>query len=252
MQRYLDNVEKPAVVSGRDIALLFQRGNKHRTTGSTKMNATSSRSHAIFTLYIQQESQEGVKKVCKMNLIDLAGSERAASTGATGQRLKEGAQINKSLSALGQVIHALGMVKKGSGEAAATGAGGDGGNDDGAVSKTKKGPPRASSHSHIPYRDSKLTRLLQDSLGGNSVTMMIANISPATINLSETLSSLRFASRAKEVKNQVSMNYVGSLNMSARWPCVCASSSCLHLEVCIPRLGCFYLNIVCAVALAHV
>lgn len=139
------------------------------------MNDTSSRSHSLFTIYIETaETVQGKQrfKVGKLNLVDLAGSERQSKTQATGIRLKEATKINLSLSALGNVISALVDGRQ----------------------------------SHIPYRDSKLTRLLQDSLGGNTKTVMIAAISPADYNLDETLSTLRYASRAKSIKNKPRVN----------------------------------------------
>lgn len=135
------------------------------------MNATSSRSHAIFTVVV--ESTDGGKiRVGKLNLVDLAGSERQTKTGATGDRLKEATKINLSLTALGNVISSL---------------------VDG-------------SSTHIPYRDSKLTRLLQNSLGGNAKTVMCANCGPADYNFDETLSTLRYANRAKNIKNTPKIN----------------------------------------------
>lgn len=140
------------------------------------MNATSSRSHSIFTLFIEMsekdENGEEKFKAGKLNLVDLAGSERQSKTEATGDRLKEAQKINLSLSALGNVISAL------------------------VDGKSK----------HIPYRDSKLTRLLQDSLGGNTKTVMIAALSPADYNYDETLSTLRYASRAKQIQNKPKIN----------------------------------------------
>merc|ERR1712060_478969 len=141
------------------------------------MNKDSSRSHSIFTIYIEtsevsKESGETLFKVGKMNLVDLAGSERQSKTHATGARLQEANKINLSLSALGNVISAL------------------------VDGKSK----------HIPYRSSKLTRLLQDSLGGNTKTVMIAALSPADYNFDETLSTLRYASRAKNIKNKPTVN----------------------------------------------
>lgn len=139
------------------------------------MNQDSSRSHSIFTIYI--ETSENINdeqriKAGKLNLVDLAGSERSSKTGATGQTLKEGIKINLSLTALGNVISSLVDGKS----------------------------------QHIPYRDSKLTRLLQDSLGGNTKTVMIAAISPADYNYDETISTLRYASRAKSIKNKPKVN----------------------------------------------
>eukprot|EP01090_Pellita_catalonica_P022021 TRINITY_DN840_c0_g4_i3.p1 TRINITY_DN840_c0_g4~~TRINITY_DN840_c0_g4_i3.p1 ORF type:complete len:1453 (-),score=310.19 TRINITY_DN840_c0_g4_i3:95-3829(-) len=160
----------------------MEEGSKARTVASTAMNASSSRSHAIFTsIFTQMKKTAGVvaEKVSKIHLVDLAGSERASGTGATGARLKEGANINKSLSTLGKVISALADVSTG---------------------KKKKGSQ------FIPYRDSVLTWLLKESLGGNAKTIMIAAISPADINYSETLSTLRYAERAKRIKNQAVVN----------------------------------------------
>ncbi|KAK5638482.1 hypothetical protein RI129_012777 [Pyrocoelia pectoralis] len=148
-------------------------GSKNRMIGATLMNQVSSRSHSIFTISIEQISNdnETIRKG-KLNLVDLAGSERQAKTGATGDRLKEATKINLSLSALGNVISAL------------------------VDGKAK----------HIPYRDSKLTRLLQDSLGGNTRTLMIACISPASRDYDETLSTLRYANRAKNIHNKPRIN----------------------------------------------
>lgn len=151
-------------------------GNKNRSVGETLMNKDSSRSHSIFMLFIEtaEKSPTGEDRYVagKLNLVDLAGSERISKTGAAGDRLKEAQKINLSLSALGNVISAL------------------------VDGKTQ----------HIPYRDSKLTRLLQDSLGGNTKTVMIANCSPADYNFDETLSTLRYASRAKFIKNKPIIN----------------------------------------------
>merc|ERR1719207_195484 len=146
------------------------------------MNEHSSRSHMVLTLRIVAcdiDDEAGVARtVSKLHLIDLAGSERQKATGATGERLKEGAQINLSLSALGNVINAL----------------------------TEPKTRSSGGKRHIPYRDSKLTRLLQDSLGGNSYTALICNVSPATSNADETLSTLRFADRAKSIENVAVVN----------------------------------------------
>merc|ERR1719359_354510 len=140
------------------------------------MNAESSRSHSIFMITVEQCSlntaQDSHIRVGKLNMVDLAGSERQSKTGATGDRLKEATKINLSLSALGNVISALVDGKS----------------------------------SHIPYRDSKLTRLLQDSLGGNTKTVMVANVGPADYNYDETLSTLRYAYRAKSIKNKPRIN----------------------------------------------
>eukprot|EP00117_Sycon_ciliatum_P035795 scpid45108/ scgid3028/ Kinesin-like protein KIF16B len=159
-------------------------GNAVRTTASTLMNDTSSRSHAIFTIKFTNacfSADRPQETTSRINLVDLAGSERAKATGATGTRLKEGSQINKSLVALGNVISAL--AHKSQTEAAG---------------KSKK--------TFTPYRDSMLTWLLKDSLGGNSRTIMVATVSPAECNYSETLSTLRYASRAKDIVNKAVVN----------------------------------------------
>lgn len=178
---YVQDLSRHLVMDYSDVEELMARGNAHRTTASTAMNDVSSRSHAIFTLnftqakFIRDLPSETVSKV---NLVDLAGSERADSTKATGQRLKEGGHINKSLVTLGTVISALAEL--------------------------------STSHSRkrvfIPYRDSVLTWLLRDSLGGNSKTIMIATISPAECNYGETLSTLRYANRAKNIINKPTIN----------------------------------------------
>jgi kinesin family protein 1 len=178
---YVEDLAKLAVRSFSEIENLMDEGNKARTVAATNMNETSSRSHAVFTLTLTQkrhdaETNMDTEKVAKISLVDLAGSERATSTGATGARLKEGAEINRSLSTLGRVIAALADLSSG-----------------------KKGLK-------VPYRDSVLTWLLKDSLGGNSMTAMIAAISPADINFEETLSTLRYADSAKRIKNHAVIN----------------------------------------------
>ncbi|CAN8106118.1 unnamed protein product [Discula destructiva] len=182
---YVEDLAKLVVGSFEEIEHLMDEGNKARTVAATNMNATSSRSHAVFTLMLTQkkfdtETKMEAEKVAKISLVDLAGSERANSTGATGARLKEGAEINRSLSTLGRVIAALADLSTG---------------------KKKKGAA-----SQVPYRDSVLTWLLKDSLGGNSMTAMIAAISPADINYDETLSTLRYADSAKRIKNHAVVN----------------------------------------------
>lgn len=183
---YVEDLSKLAVQSYANVETLMDEGNKARTVAATNMNETSSRSHSVFTLLLTQRRNDTTtglagEKVSRISLVDLAGSERANSTGATGVRLKEGAQINKSLTTLGKVISAL----------ATAGGGGGGG-------KKKK------ADDHIPYRDSVLTWLLKDSLGGNSKTAMIAAISPADYD--ETLSTLRYADQAKKIKNKAVVN----------------------------------------------
>lgn len=180
---YVEDLAKLAVRSFREIEHLMDEGNKARTVAATSMNETSSRSHAVFTLTVTQkrhdvETRMDTEKVAKISLVDLAGSERATSTGATGARLKEGAEINRSLSTLGRVIAALADLSMG----------------------------KKKNMSMVPYRDSVLTWLLKDSLGGNSMTAMIAAISPADINFEETLSTLRYADSAKRIKNHAVIN----------------------------------------------
>ncbi|KAM7193816.1 hypothetical protein V8F33_007605 [Rhypophila sp. PSN 637] len=183
---YVEDLAKLVVGSFQEIENLMDEGNKARTVAATNMNETSSRSHAVFTLMLTQkrfdpETKMEMEKAAKISLVDLAGSERATSTGATGARLKEGAEINRSLSTLGRVIAALADLSTG---------------------KKKKGPGGG----QVPYRDSVLTWLLKDSLGGNSMTAMIAAISPADINYDETLSTLRYADSAKRIKNHAVVN----------------------------------------------
>lgn len=180
---YVEDLAKLVVRSFEEIENLMDEGNKARTVAATNMNETSSRSHAVFTLTLTQKRQDSetsmeTEKVSTISLVDLAGSERATSTGATGARLKEGAEINRSLSTLGRVIAALADV---------------------AAGKKKNA-------SLVPYRDSILTWLLKDSLGGNSMTAMIAAISPADLNFEETLSTLRYADSAKRIRNHAVVN----------------------------------------------
>ncbi|XP_076446385.1 chromosome-associated kinesin KIF4A-like isoform X13 [Babylonia areolata] len=164
------------VGSFEDTLQCLSQGAQSRTTGATAMNDTSSRSHAIFTVYIEKSKKDDVNDQCiaKFHLVDLAGSERAKRTRAEGDRFKEGVNINRGLLSLGNVISALGEDVQ------------------------KRG--------HIPYRDSKLTRLLQDSLGGNSHTLMVACVSPADSNMEETLNTLRYADRARKIKNKPVIN----------------------------------------------
>ncbi|XP_074501187.1 kinesin-like protein KIF1B isoform X12 [Sebastes fasciatus] len=187
---YVEDLSKLAVTSYTDIADLMDAGNKARTVAATNMNETSSRSHAVFTIVFTQKKHDSetdlsTEKVSKISLVDLAGSERADSTGATGTRLKEGANINKSLTTLGKVISALAEVTQ-----------------DNCTSKSKK----KKKTDFIPYRDSVLTWLLRENLGGNSRTAMVAALSPADINYDETLSTLRYADRAKNIKCNAIIN----------------------------------------------
>uniref|UniRef100_A0A672HQC6 Kinesin family member 13Bb n=1 Tax=Salarias fasciatus TaxID=181472 RepID=A0A672HQC6_SALFA len=179
---YVDGLSRLAVACYKDIESLMSEGNKSRTVAATNMNEESSRSHAVFNVILTHtlmDLQSGTsgEKVSKLSLVDLAGSERAAKTGAAGERLKEGSNINKSLSTLGLVISALA--------------------DQGAGKNKSK---------FVPYRDSVLTWLLKDSLGGNSRTAMVATVSPAADNYEETLSTLRYADRAKSIVNHAVVN----------------------------------------------
>ena len=185
---YVEDLAKLVVRSFEEIENLMDEGNKARTVAATSMYETSSRSHAVFTLTLTQkrhdaETSMDTEKVSRISLVDLAGSERATSTGATGARLKEGAEINRSLSTLGRVIAALADVAAGK-----------------LTAGKKKGA------SLVPYRDSILTWLLKDSLGGNSMTAMIAAISPADVNYEETLGTLRYADSAKRIRNHAVVN----------------------------------------------
>ncbi|UPR04144.1 kinesin [Chloropicon primus] len=166
------------VQTREDLMRLLEMGSASRTTGDTRMNACSSRSHAIFTIILDQDTEADggeVRKIsAKFHLVDLAGSERQKKTGATGKRFKESVTINKGLLALGNVISALSSKQ---------------------------------SHKHVPYRESKLTRMLQDSIGGNSRTIMIACVSTSDTNMEETLNTLKYASRARNIKNVTFVNY---------------------------------------------
>ncbi|KAJ8257334.1 hypothetical protein GJAV_G00184480 [Gymnothorax javanicus] len=173
---YVKDLSSFVTKSVKEIEHVMNVGNQNRSVGATNMNEHSSRSHAIFVITIECSELgldgENHIRVGKLNLVDLAGSERQTKTGAQGDRLKEATKINLSLSALGNVISALVDGKS----------------------------------THIPYRDSKLTRLLQDSLGGNARTVMVANIGPASYNVEETLTTLRYSNRAKNIKNKPRIN----------------------------------------------
>jgi hypothetical protein len=173
---YVQDLTKVLVGNYKEIEKLIDEGTNNRTIASTNMNSSSSRAHTVVTITFDQvsnnNSEKETIKSSIINLVDLAGSERADATGATGDRLKEATKINLSLAALGNVISALVDGKS----------------------------------SHIPYRDSKLTRLLQNSLGGNAKTVMCANAGPADYNYDETLSTLRYANRAKNIKNKPKIN----------------------------------------------
>ncbi|XP_056404253.1 kinesin-like protein KIF3B [Hyla sarda] len=173
---YVKDLSSFVTKSVKEIEHVMNVGNQNRSVGATNMNEHSSRSHAIFMITIECSELgldgENHIRVGKLNLVDLAGSERQTKTGAQGERLKEATKINLSLSALGNVISALVDGRS----------------------------------THIPYRDSKLTRLLQDSLGGNAKTVMVANIGPASYNVEETLTTLRYSNRAKNIKNKPRVN----------------------------------------------
>lgn len=158
---------------------LINKGARNRHVGSTLMNKESSRSHSVLTTIIESKSMKSTGvwniKTSRFHIIDLAGSERSKNTNAGGERLKEAGMINKSLSALGNVINSLVDISEGK-------------------------------NRYVHYRDSKLTFLLRDSLGGNSKTVMIANISPSIVNVGETLSTLKFAQRAKLIRNKAVIN----------------------------------------------
>jgi len=173
---YVKDLSTFVVKTPADLMDVFNEGNINRHVGATNMNDQSSRSHCVFSITVEssQMGDDGKAhiKVGKLNIVDLAGSERQSKTGATGDRLKEATKINLSLSTLCHVISSLVDPKC----------------------------------TYIPYRDSKLTRILQDSLGGNTKTVMIANVGPADYNSDETISTLRYASRAKNIENKPRIN----------------------------------------------
>lgn len=174
---YVKGLSSITVDSYADMQEIFDSGGKNRSVGATALNSDSSRSHSIFTVDLEacvrsRQGENEIYRTGKLNLVDLAGSERQSKSGCTGERFKESTKINLSLSVLGNVISAL------------------------VDGKSK----------HVPYRDSKLTRLLQDSLGGNSKTLMVACISPGENNYEETLSTLRYAKRAKNIRNKPKIN----------------------------------------------
>eukprot|EP00588_Corethron_pennatum_P012963 CAMPEP_0194281078 /NCGR_PEP_ID=MMETSP0169-20130528/19757_1 /TAXON_ID=218684 /ORGANISM="Corethron pennatum, Strain L29A3" /LENGTH=596 /DNA_ID=CAMNT_0039026033 /DNA_START=10 /DNA_END=1797 /DNA_ORIENTATION=+ len=178
---YVSGLESRIVTNSQDVGKYMEAAGARRVTACTKMNAVSSRSHAICVLTIQGVLEDATKFQSKMTLVDLAGSERIKKTGAEGNRRQEGININKGLFVLGQVVSALAEQRP----------------------KYKRKPP---------YRDSKLTRLLQDSLGGNSQTIMIACVSPANFNAEETLTTLRYATSARNIKNTATRNVVQSIS----------------------------------------
>lgn len=167
---YIQNLQDFHITSAKDGLKLLQKGLRNRQVATTKMNDFSSRSHTIFTITLYKEHDGEMFRASKMNLVDLAGSENISRSGAQHQRAKEAGSINQSLLTLGRVINSL-----------------------------------ADKSTHVPFRESKLTRLLQDSLGGNTKTALIATVSPAKINSEETCSTLQYASKAKNIKNRPQM-----------------------------------------------
>ena len=167
----MEGLQEECVTDREEIFELLEIGNGNRRTASTYMNSESSRSHSLFILEAQQKFPNGTEKNGILNLIDLAGSEKVRKSKVSGEKLEEAKKINLSLSCLGNVIHAL-----------------------------------TSNAEHIPYRDSKLTRLLQESLGGNYKTVVVVACSPHFTNFEETISTLKFAQRAKFIKNKPKIN----------------------------------------------
>ena len=180
-QVYVAGLKSVPVSSPKEIGKFMEQASQRRVVASTKMNAVSSRSHAICVLKIQGVLEDDTKFAAKLTLVDLAGSERIKKTGAEGSRRQEGININKGLFILGQVVSALAEQRP----------------------KYKRKPP---------YRDSKLTRLLQDSLGGNSRTIMVACVSPADFNLDETINTLRYATSARNITNTATRNVIKAIS----------------------------------------
>lgn len=177
---YIEEVTEEYVTSVKGVLKLMQSGARNRSVAATGMNEGSSRSHSVFTLTLSQKHLHTQEVTTgKLVLVDLAGSEMVKKTNSSGQQLEEAKTINKSLSALGMVINALTDEKS----------------------------------THVPYRDSKLTRLLQDSLGGNSKTVLIIAISPSSFNAPESVSTMRFGTRAKSIENKVAVNTVRTVEM---------------------------------------
>ncbi|CEM07092.1 unnamed protein product [Vitrella brassicaformis CCMP3155] len=213
---YIPELTEPAVKTYDDVDRLLQFGSKKRTVSATNLNAMSSRSHTVFTLTVQQiprDRKKGVAKFARLHIIDLAGSERTEKSKTGGERQVEGSFINKSLTTLGMVISRLAEMQEQQERDSKT---------TGSPKRPSLAPGRPSlkrskavvnvgaTSIHIPYRNSKLTYILSDSLGGNSRTCMIACISPALSNVSETLSTLRFATRVKKITNKPKLNVTES------------------------------------------
>merc|ERR1719169_396793 len=172
---FVDGLAQEFVACEDDVVRLLRAGSRLRAVAATRLNQHSSRSHVIFSLTCEQRLIDGTEKLAKLNLVDLAGSEKVWKSSSSGVTLEEAKKINLSLSALGNVINAL-----------------------------------ASRRGHVPYRNSKLTRILQETLGGNFKTALVVTCSPLRMHLDETLSSLHFATRAKAVCNHVKVNFVYS------------------------------------------
>lgn len=209
---YVKDLTEVPVRSLHEILRYMRIGDSNRTTASTKMNDTSSRSHAVFTIMLKQihhdlETDETTERSSRIRLVDLAGSERAKSTEATGQRLREGSNINKSLTTLGRVIAALADPKQQQHQQRRPPS-------RSSRSKDNSSSTSSSSSSVVPYRDSILTWLLKDSLGGNSKTAMIACIAPS--DYEETLSTLRYADQAKRIRTRAVVNQVDSISGAER------------------------------------
>ncbi|KAI1395730.1 kinesin-domain-containing protein [Hypoxylon fuscum] len=209
---YVKDLTEVPVRSLNEILRYMKAGDASRTTASTKMNDTSSRSHAVFTIMLKQihhdmETDETTERSSRIRLVDLAGSERAKSTEATGARLREGSNINKSLTTLGRVIAAL--------------------------ADPKAGRPGKRSRDIVPYRDSILTWLLKDSLGGNSKTAMIACIAPS--DYEETLSTLRYADQAKRIRTRavVNQDHISSAERDAQISAMAEEIRLLQLQVSV-------------------
>ena len=210
---YVKDLTEVPVRNIQEILRYMTMGDASRTTASTKMNDTSSRSHAVFTIMLKQihhdmDTDETTERSSRIRLVDLAGSERAKATEATGQRLREGSNINKSLTTLGRVIAALADPKPGRG-----------------------GGKRAKETTIVPYRDSILTWLLKDSLGGNSKTAMIACIAPSDYD--ETLSTLRYADQAKRIRTRaiVNQDHVSTAQRDAQIAAMAEEIRVLQLSV---------------------
>jgi len=204
----LDGATEVRVTSQEEVIALLARGNERRATAGHRLSEASSRSHAVLTLTLEQRARPGGRAAevptelrylrSKLSLVDLAGSERAKQTGTTGQRFQEGVSINSGLLALGNVINALSEQQRGGGGGRHRSNLGGGGPAAAAAA--------AAARRHIPYRDSKLTRLLQDGLGGNSETLFVACVSPADSSFEHTVGTLRYAARANLISNNLQLN----------------------------------------------